>query len=267
MLLPRTFSTSFPRGHPSNCHAGSTVTRSSGSTAPGFTELFARGRVQAVDVIRLASLRAGLILPTLAYLALPLALFLVGFLKLRLGVPLTLGLAAACRAVWRNWHACPPNPILRASRISQRQSLAVLLLLLALLCTTGAGGAGPQTWDWAKHNAIFKDLIDQTWPVRCSIQGDPVNLVYYLHASLVGKHAGRKAANLVRMRAAEMLGHKQLIFWRSESAIKNLFELQKNLPTWNFVGQYVGTGENWFAKCCMADTVPRQVQPTGSTPR
>jgi len=151
-------------------------------------------------VIDLTSLRTCVRWLTFVYLALPLALFLMGFLKFWLGLALSLGLIGACFSTLGRWHRPPAEIAPPPLPISTSKLSIALLILLALLGTTGAGGIGPESSDWAKHNAILKDLIDQPWPVGYAIRGESANLVYYvayyLPAALVGKAAGWEIANL-----------------------------------------------------------------------
>jgi hypothetical protein len=72
----------------------------------------------------------------------------------------------------------------------------VVVLAVAL---TGPGGSGLQTWDWAKHHAVLRDLVEQPWPVAYATGGDDVGLTYYLAyylpAALAGKLGGWRLAN------------------------------------------------------------------------
>jgi len=75
------------------------------------------------------------------------------------------------------------------------------LAVVVVVGLSGPGGFGVQTWDWAKHNAILKDLVEQPWPVAYATERDDVALTYYvahyLPAALAGKLAGWQAANVV----------------------------------------------------------------------
>ncbi len=72
-----------------------------------------------------------------------------------------------------------------------------LTLALALWWVghSGLGGHGYQNWDYYKHYAVFKDLIQCPWPVRYQPeQGTSLALIYYvgfyLPAALIGKAFG-----------------------------------------------------------------------------
>jgi hypothetical protein len=146
-------------------------------------------------------LRRTLLVGTWIYLLVPCVLFSWSWLRPSLSVLLTTLLSAGCAVQLTG---------IGATRRSQPQredtgaTLARTLIGFAPLCIvvfiTGAGGMGPQSWDWAKHNAILRDLIERAWPVVYATERDPVALVYYiayyLPAAIVGKLAGWKAANL-----------------------------------------------------------------------
>jgi hypothetical protein len=76
----------------------------------------------------------------------------------------------------------------------------VLLVLAVIVGVSGPGGFGIQNWDWTKHNAILRDLVDEPWPVVYATGKDDVVLTYYiayyLPSAVVGKVIGWKAANV-----------------------------------------------------------------------
>ncbi|RBP43680.1 hypothetical protein DES53_10579 [Roseimicrobium gellanilyticum] len=135
-----------------------------------------------------------LVWASLSYLTLPVLLFLSGWLQplwaclgtiSAFAMVATLGYGhKVCRmpSGWRWWHG------------------ALLVVTIALVVSTqGAGGFGIQNWDWAKHLAILRDLMDHPWPVMYHTTKDTVSLTYYvayyLPAALVGHAFGWTAAN------------------------------------------------------------------------
>lgn len=134
------------------------------------------------------------------YLAVPVAIFLTGWLKLAVAWPLTVLLAIGGTDFLRTPAAAAgrgnPGPRISVFRLGAAVMLATIPVVLA-----GSGGIGMQTWDWTKHNAILADLIARPWPVVYQTERDAVALVYYiayyLPAALTGKVAGWTAANLV----------------------------------------------------------------------
>jgi hypothetical protein len=135
-------------------------------------------------------------LVTLAYLTLPVVIFLAGWLRWQWSIP-----AVIC-TLGAGW------PLVRATLVPSTgtrpwpwwQVGTLLAAVMLLVSTQGAGGLGVQNWDWIKHNAILKDLIERPWPVVYDQLKQPVALIYYvayyLPASLVGKIWGWEAANV-----------------------------------------------------------------------
>jgi hypothetical protein len=129
---------------------------------------------------------------SLFYLALPAFIFLTGWVRPILAIPvaaaLLLGLIRSGRST-----AGPPLALL------DRGILTVLVGVLALL--SGAGAVGHQRVDWLKHNALLHDLVDHAWPVVYQGEGSVTGLLsyglgYYLPAAAVGRAAGLHAAHL-----------------------------------------------------------------------
>lgn len=92
---------------------------------------------------------------------------------------------------------------------NKRKIIVFILLIIGINILSGAGGLFPQNWDYHGRNAIFRDLIENSWPVRYdysklayekSIFGNGGILNYYfafwLPGALVGKIAGFKVASL-----------------------------------------------------------------------
>ena len=106
------------------------------------------------------------------YLFLPLAIFLCSWVKLWIGIPLTILLGIA--------------PIFMLKDVrgggetvtgSLRQETTVFFVLLIWVVLSGIGGYVWQNrWDHFFRNAVFMDLVERPWPV----QSDGNALVYYL---------------------------------------------------------------------------------------
>lgn len=129
------------------------------------------------------------------YLAVPVAVFLTGWLKPAVAWPLTVLLAVGVGGFLRAARSGCSGTRVSVFRLGVAVMLATIPVVLA-----GAGGIGMQTWDWTKHNAVLADLISRPWPVVYQTEQDAVALVYYLAyylpAALAGKVAGWTAANL-----------------------------------------------------------------------
>jgi hypothetical protein len=150
-----------------------------------------------------SSATRGLIAASLAFLALPVALFLAGWLRWYLALPLLalllLALLAAVRGTVRP--AIVEGERTRRPSWHLRHLVPLLVVATLLLGMSGIGGIGFQDTDWLKHNAVLKDLSERPWPVTYEFHGKKIPLVYYvayyLPAAAVGKAFGWTAANWV----------------------------------------------------------------------
>ena len=158
--------------------------------------------------IRYSRLRAA----AAVYLALPLIIFLIGFLKWFFALP---GICAIGYAFFR--FLKPKEKEIRNERtihLSGWTIAGVFLLMLAWTQLGGMNGYLYQASDWAARNAVFRDLITHSWPV--TYQNGSTALVYYighwLPAAVIGKAAGQIFRST---EAAWFCGRMALWIWSS----------------------------------------------------
>jgi hypothetical protein len=100
--------------------------------------------------------------------------------------------------------------------LNLKHILLVIVVSFLFISVSGVGGIGYQDPDWIKHNIIFKDLIDQPWPVVHQYEGQQIalvyNIAYYLPAALMGKIVGWVAANIT-LYIWTFLGLLLVMFW------------------------------------------------------
>ena len=128
---------------------------------------------------------------TLVFLALPVLIFLAGWLRL----PLAVGAGAVwIAATWRLVAGAVASGDDEARFIPWPSLATVAALAAVLTFLSGAGGWGAGDDDWLKHDTILRDLLARPWPVTYETGRGPVLLVYYtafyLPAALLGKLAG-----------------------------------------------------------------------------
>jgi len=133
----------------------------------------------------------------LCTLLLPAAAFLATWLRPALGAPMAAALAAA---FWLYVRA-PKSP---ARSVFDHEddafdcpvSLFILVVLCALLWTffSGIGGLFYQTEDHYGRNAIFRDMLENGWPVY--FEGTPYALTYYIAYWILPALAAKGAAAL-----------------------------------------------------------------------
>ncbi len=149
---------------------------------------------------RVAQIFEGL---TVGYVALPLVLFVCGWLKLQFALP---ALALVLLGVWeagraRGWSDPGADPFRAPSRVDLAILLGLFLLVALLVLYSGAGGYAYQYKDYNRHNAFLRDLIDFPWPLAFAEtppDGRPGMLAFYIANSLppaaIGKLFGWQAA-------------------------------------------------------------------------
>jgi len=111
----------------------------------------------------------------IAYLALPVAVWLLGWFRAWIALPATALLAAALwRALSGSWRPSAPS----------RVAVAVLVAALVLVGLAPAGGVFVDSafFNWPVHRAVTLDLARNGWPVRVAqYSGEgPLLLRYYL---------------------------------------------------------------------------------------
>lgn len=120
--------------------------------------------------------KRGLIMMAVIWLALPLVLFMLFWVRMWIGLPLSvlviIGVIKVCREV-RNPDSCV--------MVVDWRFWLLAVLMLAFVVFAGIGGFFYQFfWDHAFRNRVFEELIDNPWPV---VREDGANfqlLSYYL---------------------------------------------------------------------------------------
>jgi hypothetical protein len=132
----------------------------------------------------------------IAYLALPLVIFVLGWLELWAALPLVACIAYALKPL------IGPKPV-QGVRLPVTPMQLVLAVSVGIGWTVFAGGghllfANP---DWHIRDAVLHDLVISRWPVGYGLLDGNESvlrapLAYYLPAALVGKLAGLPMAHM-----------------------------------------------------------------------
>jgi hypothetical protein len=166
--------------------------------------------------IGMGALRRGLRMVSVVFLSLPLLIFLAGWLRTPLAACFSVILSLAIIAWLCSQRNIISPPGEKEIRLSLWKLLAGLAPVAALVLMSGAGGFGPRTWDWVKHDAILRDLIVQSWPVRYATDTGSAGLVYYvayyLPAAVIGKLGGWDLANLALF-STTLVGAFLAVLW------------------------------------------------------
>jgi hypothetical protein len=138
---------------------------------------------------------------SILYLSLPFLLFLFGWVRLSIAIPLALVIFLALYKLLLTNH---PLPTVHRSLSTVYWSLPTvhwLLLTAFWILLSGVGGYAFQNWDHNWRNVVLRDLINFDWPVYyAQPESGPVKmLVYYvgfwLPSAWIGKLLGWQSAN------------------------------------------------------------------------
>jgi hypothetical protein len=132
-------------------------------------------------------------LASVLLIALPYFAFFLGWLRLELGITLTILLVYGLFQYIKSLNFNQKEPVLLLNLLF----IAAILTLFVML--SGAGGFGNQVSDYTKQNIVTKDLMLQNWPVEYQNKGEKSFLTtylgfYILAPALVG-HFGWMAVN------------------------------------------------------------------------
>lgn len=145
---------------------------------------------------------------SILYLTLPFILFLFGWVRLTIAIPLALIL------LFTLWQLLKQPSATHYSLLTIHYSPSTIywILLTSLwLLTSGIGGYAFQNWDHNWRNVVFRDLMNLNWPVYyAQPESGPVKmLVYYvgfwLPSALIAKFSNWQIANFALF-AWSMLG-------------------------------------------------------------
>ena len=133
-----------------------------------------------------------LVIAAYCYMVIPIIIFLIGWLKIYVGITLSAVLLFGLFYFVKKRY--------KKDEFFYIEMKAVCIMLLVIciwVFLSGVGGYFCQRSDLHWRNAIFRDLIDYSWPVIYPETGNA--LVYYyifwMLPALVGKALGWEAAN------------------------------------------------------------------------
>ena len=142
------------------------------------------------------------------YLVIPIIIQLYFWFNRIISIPLIILLLVATYLVMKRLKPLEANEYRKI--FDKKKLLIFIIFLLGINVLSGAGAIFQQNWDYHGRNAIFRDLIENEWPVRYDYSnleyesqkfGDSAFLNYYfaywLPGALVGKVANFKVASLL----------------------------------------------------------------------
>ena len=135
---------------------------------------------------------------SLAYIYIPVFLFLLGWVRLLFAL-LTITVCILC--LYRFWKQ---NNDIKDGAISVDWLVVIFAVLFFVWIGyyAGYGRFVDQASDWQKHNAVLSDLVQREWPVLYSNSGEKSLLTYYIGQYVVPAIVGKV---LHSVRVAEIM--------------------------------------------------------------
>lgn len=135
------------------------------------------------------------------FLAIPMYIFMFGWLKLPLALIMAVILSFG---IYKAWKDAPEMDVSIISGKNSPKFLIILLLAVLWVYLSGIGGYSYQNYDHMWRNAVLENLVSNDWPVIITDTGgyfeNPVALIYYfalwLPAACIGKIFGLAAAHI-----------------------------------------------------------------------
>lgn len=131
-------------------------------------------------------------------LVIPICMQLFFWFKRRISVPLIIMLLIATFLVIKKYKPLKESEYKKI--FNKKKIIFFIILIIVLNLMSGAGGIFQQNWDYHGRNAIFRDLINHSWPVRydytnlsyeSSKFGNSAFLNYYFAFWLPGAYLGK----------------------------------------------------------------------------
>ena len=125
---------------------------------------------------------------TIAYIYIPIVIFLLGFVKIIFALPTILILGFFLYKMEKSLEDRKKD---EESLYIRKSMLIFIALLLIVFCVAiGWGGWFPQAGDWYKHNAVLHDLSERSWPVYYK-EKEFCMLTYYIGQYLIPALVGK----------------------------------------------------------------------------
>ncbi len=124
---------------------------------------------------------------TILYIYIPVVIFLFGWCNIFVAGITLLGILYTLVRIDRDPEYMNAGENIKIPPV---MLIVAFLAITALLVIMGVGGIFPQPGDYAKHNAVLRDLVTHSWPVYYE-EAEKSMLTYYLGQYLLPALAGK----------------------------------------------------------------------------
>ena len=120
----------------------------------------------------------------------PILLFWIFFTRIYISIPMCILTLYLTIKVLKKYEKTNYNP-------NKKYWIIASLLIFIWIIFSGIGGFSFQNEDFLYRNAMIRDLINYSWPVKYNNYGLVYYFTYFLPAALIGKITSFKVANIV----------------------------------------------------------------------
>lgn len=131
--------------------------------------------------------RKKLLMMSLGYIYIPIVIFLFGWTKVYIAIICSAALLFGMVILYQDYTAMQTEDFY----IKKSSFFIVVLFFLIIGYYAGWGRFTEQSSDWWKHNMILSDLINRSWPVYYTNEGEYSMLTYYLGQYMVPALVGK----------------------------------------------------------------------------
>ena len=162
---------------------------------------------------------------TYIYLLLPIIVFIFGWLKLQFSIPI---IAILLFIIVKKFKECEKNETI----IKRKYLIIIFLIILSICAWGGLGGFFFQSSDWNCRNAIFRDLINNKWPVYYEFSNSA--LTYYICIWMVPAIIGKVFLAIFGEIVAWKIGNIALLIWCAIGVTLSIVWITKLLKAKSF---------------------------------
>lgn len=125
---------------------------------------------------------------SLGYIYIPILIFLIRWTNMIVAATSLIAIGCVAYRYWKNITATTQND---GIKIECWVVVCVILFFAWIGYYAGWGRWVTQTYDWEKHNAVLRDLVNRNWPVYYTNGEEHSMLVYYIAHYLVPASVGK----------------------------------------------------------------------------
>lgn len=168
------------------------------------------------------------------YLTLPIIIFLLGWCRWYIGIPVSLIAAAALVLCMRENKCVRNSDTLEFAASDKGKVVLIAVVVLIWVCLSGVGGYMWQNLDHQWRNSIFELMVNEKWPVLGQVDSEggmmSRGMVYYigywLPSAIFGKIFGLKmgyAMQYIWAVIGILLFYSLICIWRKKIMVWPLF--------------------------------------------